>query len=505
MRKYLILFLFPLLSFGQSQHTARTVVVDSLKGLTDSRIDVKDTLKVELPMSIGGAIEASALLTMNSTTKGFRPPEMNTTERDAIGSPDTGLIIENTDSLNQLEIFDGSNWIPTGRQFISISNDTIFLTGGGFAVLAGGGASITTINIVPVSDGADYIDSQIFDDGTSVAINTTGPSANSLFTVKGINTSSAQLSLDVSNSNFSAFARWGNTGIFEFKTSFLSSSLDFPTLIIGSGNTAAFVRFASGTTGGPIGIGYDGSGDFEFRIKTDTLRKIRFINQNSFGLHIFPNSSPLNDLLIQTTHGAYEFRVGVSSNTAFGYRYFSKNGANNADLERFRLDNRVDLADNFFDNINALGINETSPAAMLDINAKDATSGNFAFVIQDNVDSEIFEIRNDNVVFTHGLSVYDEDSVTLGAAVTTFVITSESMTITGDGGANTIATLTGGITGEAMFVTLLFNDALVTITDDNTGTVNTINLSASFTSTANDIIVLKYNGNSYFEISRSIN
>jgi hypothetical protein len=39
---------------------------------------------------------ASALLTLTSTTKGFLPPRMTTTERNAIASPAAGLMIYNT-------------------------------------------------------------------------------------------------------------------------------------------------------------------------------------------------------------------------------------------------------------------------------------------------------------------------------------------------------------------------------------------------------------------------
>lgn len=51
----------------------------------------------------------SALVEMTSTTKGFLPPRMNGTERDAISSPATGLVIYNT-STNKLNIFTGATW-----------------------------------------------------------------------------------------------------------------------------------------------------------------------------------------------------------------------------------------------------------------------------------------------------------------------------------------------------------------------------------------------------------
>ncbi|MBI5071657.1 hypothetical protein HZB93_02055, partial [Candidatus Falkowbacteria bacterium] len=94
-------------------------------------------------------------------------------------------------------------------------------------------------------------------------------------------------------------------------------------------------------------------------------------------------------------------------------------------------------------------------------------------------------------------------AVTLAAAATTFAAAGNVMTITGDAGGNTIATITAGVTGQTLI--LKFVDALVTITDTAAATANTINLSAAFTSTADDTMTLMFDGNKWFETSRSIN
>jgi hypothetical protein len=95
------------------------------------------------------------------------------------------------------------------------------------------------------------------------------------------------------------------------------------------------------------------------------------------------------------------------------------------------------------------------------------------------------------------------NSTTLGAAATTLAITSNVLKLTGDGGGNTLATITGGVSGQIL--TIIFVDALVTITDTAAATANTVNLSAAFTSTADDVIQLIFDGNKWFEISRSVN
>ena len=57
--------------------------------------------------------DSSAMLDVGSTTKGFLPPRMNTTQRDAIASPATGLTIYNTTNKS-LESFNGTAWAASG-------------------------------------------------------------------------------------------------------------------------------------------------------------------------------------------------------------------------------------------------------------------------------------------------------------------------------------------------------------------------------------------------------
>lgn len=61
----------------------------------------------------GAAPDASAAVDVTSTTKGFLPPRMTTGQRDAISSPATGLIVNNT-TTNLLERYDGSAWVIVG-------------------------------------------------------------------------------------------------------------------------------------------------------------------------------------------------------------------------------------------------------------------------------------------------------------------------------------------------------------------------------------------------------
>jgi hypothetical protein len=61
-------------------------------------------------MGLGvSAPNASAILEASSTTQGFLPPRLTTTERDSIANPVAGLTIWNSTNT-QLEVYDGSFW-----------------------------------------------------------------------------------------------------------------------------------------------------------------------------------------------------------------------------------------------------------------------------------------------------------------------------------------------------------------------------------------------------------
>jgi nitrogen fixation protein len=63
-------------------------------------------------MSIGKAstADASSILDLVSTTRGFLPPRMTTTQRNAIASPAAGLIVYDT-TLNLPHFFNGTIWV----------------------------------------------------------------------------------------------------------------------------------------------------------------------------------------------------------------------------------------------------------------------------------------------------------------------------------------------------------------------------------------------------------
>jgi hypothetical protein len=68
-----------------------------------------------IEVSNGGAyinttsVQASAILQADSTTKGFLPPRMTTTQKNAIATPASGLILYDS-TTNKLQCYNGSTW-----------------------------------------------------------------------------------------------------------------------------------------------------------------------------------------------------------------------------------------------------------------------------------------------------------------------------------------------------------------------------------------------------------
>jgi hypothetical protein len=56
-----------------------------------------------------GTTYASAIFAIGSTTRGFLPPRMTTTQKNAISSPASGLQVYDTD-LNQMSYYNGTTW-----------------------------------------------------------------------------------------------------------------------------------------------------------------------------------------------------------------------------------------------------------------------------------------------------------------------------------------------------------------------------------------------------------
>lgn len=111
--------------------------------------------------------DASAALDVVSTTTGFLPPRMTTTQRDAISSTATGLQVYNT-TTNQNNIYNGTSWVAVVTDADSYTHTFVAADWGGVS-----GAYTLTITAAThglgTTLGADVKSHNMYsDDGTSV-------------------------------------------------------------------------------------------------------------------------------------------------------------------------------------------------------------------------------------------------------------------------------------------------------------------------------------------------
>lgn len=86
-----------------NETTKFRVLSDNLSSVTTDDILCIDHSNGNVSIGINTS-SATAILKLNSTTKGFLPPKMTTVQRDAIASPEIGLVIFNT-TTDRLEVY----------------------------------------------------------------------------------------------------------------------------------------------------------------------------------------------------------------------------------------------------------------------------------------------------------------------------------------------------------------------------------------------------------------
>jgi hypothetical protein len=88
------------------------------------------------------SVDASAILQIESTSKGVLFPRMTLEQRNIISSPQTGLLIFQTDNTPGFYFYDGSSWLA-----LTGSSDSGSSNGSG----SGGGSDSKTL--IYTSDG----------------------------------------------------------------------------------------------------------------------------------------------------------------------------------------------------------------------------------------------------------------------------------------------------------------------------------------------------------------
>jgi hypothetical protein len=213
---------------------------------------------------------ASAMLDVSSTTKGMLAPRMTTTQRDAISSPASGLLIYNT-TTGQFNYYSGSAWTtavgPTGATGPSgtTGQDAASVFGTGFLT----SFTSTTFSVIP---------------GLTYTVNVPSTSVIQISTNGGFYTnstaSSGVTSLDVaiyidgaapSNGSWQRFVAANTAGIANMIQNFTMSK----TVTLSAGNHTIDVRakyISSGSTASAT-VGGDNTSTLQGTLNVITLKK----------------------------------------------------------------------------------------------------------------------------------------------------------------------------------------------------------------------------------------
>lgn len=146
-------------------------------------------------LTLGGALDASSILSLTSTSKGFLPPVMTTTQKNAISTPTDGLIVFDS-TLAQLFLRSASAWTPlsTGGGSGTVSSGTqyqlgYYVAGGttisGLTLITGSRALASDANGLPVAATTTATELGYVNGVTSAIqtqINTKAPTASPTFT-----------------------------------------------------------------------------------------------------------------------------------------------------------------------------------------------------------------------------------------------------------------------------------------------------------------------------------
>jgi len=137
-------------------------------------------------LTIGNtALNSSAILQVDSTTKGFLPPRMTTANRTAISAtPTAGLVIYNSD-VNRLQVYNGTTWVDESKYALNrqTASYTIVLADTGKLVET----NVATANVVTVPLNS----AQAFEVGARVDIIQYGAGQTTITPTEGVTIRSA--------------------------------------------------------------------------------------------------------------------------------------------------------------------------------------------------------------------------------------------------------------------------------------------------------------------------
>ena len=139
-----------------------------IKFATGSSSTAQMTLTSAGRLLLGGTTESSAaLFRMDSTSSGFLPPRMTLSQRTGIATPDTGLIVYQTNFTEGLYVNSSTGWVALGTGTGSVTNVSVVSANG----FAGSVATSTTTPAITLSTSVTGI---LKGDGTAISAATNG-------------------------------------------------------------------------------------------------------------------------------------------------------------------------------------------------------------------------------------------------------------------------------------------------------------------------------------------
>lgn len=428
---FLLLILLPLLSFSQRT----SIRSDNLK--------IKQKSRLIGDVTIGSSsFDASAILGITSVTKGLLIPRMNNTQRDAIGTPSTGLLIYSTTD-NEFQFYE-TTWQAIGgigavadSSWIVSQHDTI--------------KALNNTNI-------QVIDSTIFQEhlqtDKSFTVNF------GLTTLKGIDATSGNFALDITDNVDTKLFRIRNDGKSAFNNATISdaaveitdalkplrihrianSNGDGLSLILALNNSSGakqdyavlsgfIVDNTAGSEDGKIAFTTLKSGTFSSTPDV-TISEIGdlFVNNGNFGIFGSPNV-PATDLDVRKSVSGGEVIIRVSNsnsaaNSGAVFRVVSGSlgiaKLEFGDQAAFRAEIQADTDDNLiFSTTSSLtermriesggnvGINETNPSEKLHVDGNILASGTINYFADTSIVNDSYGIIESSITtYTTGMNIY---------------------------------------------------------------------------------------------------
>ena len=343
-----------------------------------------------------GVSDASAILTVNSTTKGLLPPRMTNTQRDAIGSPATGLTLYSTTD-NKLQFYNGSAWQD-----------------------AAGGDNIYT------ADGTINEDRTI-----TVGYPTSDPKNTYVTTFesnKTVGTSNSQKNISGTQIAIKETVNLLPSSYYQTRGAVLKLQ---HTKTGGSVNTEGYVQAFSINSGSSDYTNRDQMGfrtNKAFVLKaTDYSWPLYFAVQGgpSNNYHTLKYSNGSNGGLFQLSAGNARTTRFTISDAGTHYRYIEALNTGKFELGRKTGSSASDEAFITMNGIGSwngdigVGINQGTPTATLHVTGSGATSSTTSFLVENSNGDDILNIKDDGAfALGRGATPSISQSVVIGDTAT---------------------------------------------------------------------------------------